>query len=95
MPAKLLIYADPDRTDIQLSVVVDGELSYPNELALIAQGGAKALASPLKPPPRDPNSIRNWSRPAPPCTRSPSTAPNKPPSNSVLPSACSSSTASP
>ncbi|MGW1913248.1 hypothetical protein ACWCQS_21560 [Streptomyces sp. NPDC002076] len=43
LPVKLLVYADPDRTDIQLGVVVDGELSHPHDLALIGLGGAKAL----------------------------------------------------
>nr|BFD89238.1 hypothetical protein KitaXyl93_05980 [Kitasatospora sp. Xyl93] len=43
MPAKLLVYADPERTDIQLGVVVDGELSHAHEIALLNHGGARAL----------------------------------------------------
>ena len=43
MPAKVLIYADADRNDIQLGVVVDDELSSAHELALLGQGGAAAL----------------------------------------------------
>ncbi|MGW0886140.1 phospholipase D-like domain-containing protein [Streptomyces sp. NPDC002671] len=54
IPVKLLVYADPDRTDIQLGVVVDGELSHPHELALIAHGGANALNITVEPPPERP-----------------------------------------
>lgn len=54
LPVKLLVYADEDRTDIQLGVVVDGELSQTHELALIGHGGAKALGITVKPPPERP-----------------------------------------
>lgn len=54
MPAKVLVYADPDRTDIQLGVVVDGELSHAHEIALISQGGAKALGITVEPAPARP-----------------------------------------
>ncbi|MEV3854991.1 hypothetical protein AB0J38_11770 [Streptomyces sp. NPDC050095] len=54
MPAKVLVYADPDRADIQLGVVVDGELSHAHELALIAQGGAKTLNITVEPAPERP-----------------------------------------
>ncbi|WP_316771624.1 phospholipase D-like domain-containing protein [Streptomyces sasae] len=50
LPVKLLVYADADRTDIQLGVVVDGELSHPHDLALIGLGGAKALGITVEPP---------------------------------------------
>ncbi|MFE6522639.1 phospholipase D-like domain-containing protein [Streptomyces sp. NPDC057794] len=43
MPAKLLVYADAGRTDIQLGVIIDGELSHPHEFALLSHGGAQAL----------------------------------------------------
>ncbi|MGW4891024.1 phospholipase D-like domain-containing protein [Kitasatospora sp. NPDC004240] len=54
MPAKILVYANPDRTDIELGVVVDGELSHAHELALIAAGGAKALGITVEPAPERP-----------------------------------------
>ncbi|MER6609105.1 hypothetical protein ABT282_25120 [Streptomyces sp. NPDC000927] len=54
LPVKLLVYADTDRTDIQLGVVVDGELSHPHELALIGLGGAKALGITVEPPAKRP-----------------------------------------
>jgi hypothetical protein len=54
LPVKLLVYADEDRTDIQLGVVVDGELSQTHELALIGHGGAKALGITIEPPPERP-----------------------------------------
>ncbi|RAG82355.1 hypothetical protein DN069_27940 [Streptacidiphilus pinicola] len=43
LPAKVLVYADEARTDLQLGVVVDGELSHPHEIALLGCGGAQAL----------------------------------------------------
>ncbi|MER5985601.1 phospholipase D-like domain-containing protein [Streptomyces sp. NPDC001787] len=49
MPAKLLVYADPDRTDIQLGVVVDGELSHHHEITLISLGGAASLGITVEP----------------------------------------------
>ncbi|MFE0030226.1 phospholipase D-like domain-containing protein [[Kitasatospora] papulosa] len=54
MPAKVLVYADADRSDIQLGIVVDGELSHPHELALISQGGAKALGITVESAPERP-----------------------------------------
>ncbi|MFH9687217.1 phospholipase D-like domain-containing protein [Streptomyces sp. NPDC017413] len=50
LPAKLLVYADADRTDIQLGVVIDGELSPDHELALLSHGGAKALGIQVEAP---------------------------------------------
>ena len=50
LPVKLLVYADTDRTDIQLGVVVDGELSHLHGLALIGLGGAKALGITVEAP---------------------------------------------
>ncbi|MFD7951911.1 hypothetical protein ACFV4X_00235 [Streptomyces ardesiacus] len=54
MPAKILVYADPDRSDIQLAVVVDGELSDTHELALLNQGGAAALGIQVEVPQQRP-----------------------------------------
>jgi hypothetical protein len=50
MPAKLLVYADPDRSDIQLAVVVDDELSPAHEIALLNQGGAADLGIQVEAP---------------------------------------------
>ncbi|MHC3472400.1 phospholipase D-like domain-containing protein [Streptomyces sp. 7R007] len=55
LPAKLLVYADVDRTDIQLGVVIDGELSPEHELALISYGGAKALGIQVEAPAERPS----------------------------------------
>ena len=49
-PAKVLVYADAARTDIQLGVVVDGELSTSHELALLNHGGHQALGIRVDPP---------------------------------------------
>jgi hypothetical protein len=54
LPVKLLVYADADRTDIEIGVVVDGELSQAHELALIGHGGAKSLGITVAPPPERP-----------------------------------------
>ncbi|GAA0682356.1 hypothetical protein GCM10010193_40120 [Kitasatospora atroaurantiaca] len=54
MPAKVLVYADADRTDIQLGVVVDGEFSHAHELALLGRGGAKSLGITVDPAPERP-----------------------------------------
>ncbi|MFC8274302.1 hypothetical protein ACFUJR_17585 [Streptomyces sp. NPDC057271] len=54
VPAKILVYSNPDRTDIELGVVVDGELSHAHELALITAGGAKALGITVEPAPERP-----------------------------------------
>ncbi|MFE1507817.1 hypothetical protein [Streptomyces sp. NPDC058726] len=43
LPVKLLIFSDDARTEIQLGVVVDGQLSAPHERALLALGGPSAL----------------------------------------------------
>ncbi|MFE2833708.1 hypothetical protein ACFXI6_22095 [Streptomyces mirabilis] len=55
LPAKLLVYADADRTDIQLGVVIDGELSPDHELALLSHGGAKALGIQVEAPAERPS----------------------------------------
>ncbi|MEU8618794.1 hypothetical protein [Streptomyces sp. NPDC048623] len=54
LPVKILVYADEERADIQLGVVVDGELSHAHELVLIGHGGAKALGITVAPPPERP-----------------------------------------
>ncbi|GAB2766454.1 hypothetical protein [Streptomyces bullii] len=54
LPVKILVYADEERSEIQLGVVVDGELSHAHELALIGHGGAKALGITVAPPPERP-----------------------------------------
>ncbi|MFB7810504.1 hypothetical protein V6P99_07570 [Streptomyces virginiae] len=54
LPVKILVYADEERTEIQLGVVVDGELSHAHELALIGHGGAKTLGITVAPPPERP-----------------------------------------
>lgn len=54
MPAKILIYADPDHSDIQLAVAVDGEISDTHEIALLGQGGAAALGIKVEPPQQRP-----------------------------------------
>ncbi|MCD7440995.1 hypothetical protein K4B79_22560 [Streptomyces lincolnensis] len=50
LPVKLLVYADQERTDIEIGVVVDGELSHAHELELIGHGGAKTLGITVAPP---------------------------------------------
>lgn len=50
LPAKLLVYADAERTEIQLGVVIDGELSPQHEFALVGHGGAKALGIQVEAP---------------------------------------------
>lgn len=42
-PVKLLIFADGARTEVQLGVVVDGQLSDQHERALLDMGGPEAL----------------------------------------------------
>ncbi|MEU1940789.1 hypothetical protein ACH49O_40730 [Streptomyces coeruleorubidus] len=54
LPVKLLVYTDSDRNDIEIGVVIDGELSKAHELALIGHGGAKALNITIAPPPERP-----------------------------------------
>lgn len=54
LPVKLLVYADAERTDVEVGIVVDGELSQAHELALIGHGGAKALGITVAPPPERP-----------------------------------------
>lgn len=54
LSAKVLVYADDDRTDLQLGVVVDGELSHPHEIALLNHGGAQALGIAVEPPQQRP-----------------------------------------
>ncbi|MEV6131981.1 hypothetical protein AB0M05_35215 [Streptomyces violaceusniger] len=54
LPVKLLVYADPQRTDIELGMVIDGERSQPHELELLGHGGAKALGITVAPPPERP-----------------------------------------
>ncbi|MEV1069847.1 hypothetical protein [Streptomyces sp. NPDC050263] len=43
LPVKLLVFSDDARTEIQLGVVVDGQLSAPHERALLSLGGPAAL----------------------------------------------------
>ncbi|MCX4723836.1 hypothetical protein [Streptomyces sp. NBC_01306] len=43
LPVKLLVFSDDPRTEIQLGVVVDGQLSAPHERALLSSGGPSAL----------------------------------------------------
>ncbi|MDW8478389.1 hypothetical protein R3L02_42340 [Streptomyces scabiei] len=54
LPVKLLVYADSERTDIEIGVVVDGELSQAHEIALIGHGSEKALGITVAPPPERP-----------------------------------------
>ena len=54
LPAKLLVYADQERSEVDLGVVVDGELSHPHEIALLNRGGAKALGIQVEPAPQRP-----------------------------------------
>ncbi|MFD7408668.1 hypothetical protein ACFV7R_39875 [Streptomyces sp. NPDC059866] len=54
LPVKLLVYADEDRSEIEIGVVIDGELSKAHELGLIGHGGAKALGITVAPPPERP-----------------------------------------
>ncbi|MFD3621494.1 hypothetical protein ACFWWT_41105 [Streptomyces sp. NPDC058676] len=54
LPVKLLVYADADRTDIEIGVVIDGELSKKHELELLGHGGAKAMGITVAPPPERP-----------------------------------------
>lgn len=54
LPVKILVYADADRSEIELGVVVDGEVSSPHELVLIGHGGAKALGITVEPAPERP-----------------------------------------
>lgn len=43
LPVKLLIFADDARTEVQLGVVIEGQLSAVHERALLAAGGPSAL----------------------------------------------------
>ncbi|NKZ00099.1 phospholipase D-like domain-containing protein [Nocardiopsis alborubida] len=43
LPVQVLLYSDSERSDIQIGVVVDGEISNDHELSLIESGGADAL----------------------------------------------------
>ncbi|MCX4598349.1 hypothetical protein OG819_55425 [Streptomyces sp. NBC_01549] len=54
LPVKLLVYADEGRAEIEIGVVVDGELSKAHELALLGHGGAKSLGITVAPPPKRP-----------------------------------------
>ncbi|WP_435210375.1 phospholipase D-like domain-containing protein [Streptomyces sp. bgisy034] len=59
LPVKLLVYADAERVDIELGVVIDGELSDRHEIELIGLGGAKGLGINVEPeserPPLEPD----------------------------------------
>lgn len=59
LPVKLLVYADAERADIELGVVIDGELSDRHEIELIGFGGAKGLGINVEPdlerPPLEPD----------------------------------------
>ncbi|MCZ4103043.1 hypothetical protein [Streptomyces sp. H39-C1] len=54
MPAKVLVFADAGRSDIQLAVVVDEELSSRHEHMLLNLGGAEALGIRVDPPEQRP-----------------------------------------
>ncbi|MFI7244890.1 phospholipase D-like domain-containing protein [Streptomyces qinglanensis] len=54
LPVKLLVYADAERTDIEIGVVIDGELSDRHEIELIGFGGAKGLGINVEPEPERP-----------------------------------------
>lgn len=54
LPVDLLVYTDPDRTEIQLAVVLDGKLSSAHDIALISLGGADALGIRVDPPAQRP-----------------------------------------
>ncbi|MEV5205462.1 phospholipase D-like domain-containing protein [Streptomyces sp. NPDC053720] len=54
LPVKLLVYADAERADIELGVVIDGELSDRHEIELIGLGGAKGLGINVEPEPQRP-----------------------------------------
>lgn len=54
LPVKLLVYADAERADIELGVVIDGELSDRHEMELIGFGGAKGLGINVEPEPERP-----------------------------------------
>ncbi|MEV0139925.1 MULTISPECIES: phospholipase D-like domain-containing protein [Streptomyces] len=54
LPVKLLVYADAERIDIELGVVIDGELSDRHEIELIGFGGAKGLGINVEPEPERP-----------------------------------------
>ncbi|ARF53694.1 phospholipase D-like domain-containing protein [Streptomyces gilvosporeus] len=54
LPVKLLVYADAERAEIELGVVIDGELSDRHEIELIGFGGAKALGISVEPEPERP-----------------------------------------
>ncbi|MFB8033815.1 phospholipase D-like domain-containing protein [Streptomyces sp. NPDC056004] len=54
LPVKLLVYADAERADIELGVVIDGELSDRHEIELIGCGGAKGLGINVEPEPQRP-----------------------------------------
>lgn len=84
LPVKLLVYADADRTDVEVGIVVDGELSQAHELALIGHGGAKALGITVAPPPNALSWTLTLKRPAYRCRRSPSSVQNRPHSSSAL-----------
>jgi hypothetical protein len=43
LPMKLLIFSDEEQAEVQLGVVVDGQLSGPHEHALLEAGGHEAL----------------------------------------------------
>ncbi|MEU1458504.1 hypothetical protein [Streptomyces avermitilis] len=83
LPVKILVYADEERTEIQLGVVVDGELSHAHELALIGHGGARTLGITVAPPSERPSLNATWRKPGFRCRKSPSTARSKPPSSSA------------
>ncbi|CAL9599722.1 hypothetical protein SUDANB120_05415 [Streptomyces sp. enrichment culture] len=54
LPVKLLVYADAERVDVELGVVIDGELSDRHEIELIGFGGAKGLGINVEPEPERP-----------------------------------------
>ncbi|MEV7487760.1 phospholipase D-like domain-containing protein [[Kitasatospora] papulosa] len=54
LPVKLLVYADAERAETELGVVIDGELSDRHEIELIGFGGAKGLGINVEPEPERP-----------------------------------------
>jgi hypothetical protein len=50
LPAKLLIFTDKDGSEVQVGVVIDGELSRDHELEIERLGGADALGITVAPP---------------------------------------------
>jgi hypothetical protein len=54
LPVKLLIFADDTRTEVQLGIVVEGQLSMLHERALLAAGGRSTLGISIGEPAESP-----------------------------------------